>query len=156
MEKYYTAEEILQFAVKMEEIGEALYRRFAEGTKDSRLKSVFNFLAEQEIDHKDNFTRFLKKIKSGKDTLFDNSEIKLKENIFLNSDIFSPSSPIVAAQEAGNPIDLLKFAIEFERQGIYLFAELGKCVGKSGRNIVSEIMKEGVSISKNSGKQKKS
>ncbi|MFC1726237.1 hypothetical protein ACFL4T_11470, partial [candidate division KSB1 bacterium] len=80
--------------------------------------------------------------KEDKDSLFDKREIQLKENIFLNSDIFSPSSPIVMAQEAGSPLDLLKYALEFERQGIYLFAELGKCVGKSGRNIISEIMKE--------------
>jgi rubrerythrin len=142
MEKYYTAEEILQFAVKMEEIGETLYRKFAEGSKDPRLKRVFNFLADQEIDHKDNFTRILKKFKAGKDPVFAEQKIQLKENVFLNTDIFSPSSPIVLAQEAGSPLDLLKYALEFERQGIYLFAELGKCVGKSGRNIISEIMKE--------------
>jgi len=51
----FNASEIYQFAIRIEENGEAFYRKVAASTPDARLKELFDFLAGEEAKHRRTF-----------------------------------------------------------------------------------------------------
>ena len=55
----FDAAEIFRFAVRIEENGEKLYRRAAGISDDEKTRYMFNFLADQEIKHKEFFGNIL-------------------------------------------------------------------------------------------------
>ena len=55
----FTAREVLQFAVKNEQYGEALYRKIAKRTPEAAVRKLFLFLAREEARHARTFTRML-------------------------------------------------------------------------------------------------
>ena len=62
MPKMFDASEILEFAVRIEENGEAFYRSMAQKCKEEKIENLFNYLADEEIKHRKTFTDMLSKI----------------------------------------------------------------------------------------------
>jgi rubrerythrin len=58
----FAANDVLQFAVRMEENGGIFYRKAAELTEESEAKKLFAFLASEEEEHKKSFEKFLSKV----------------------------------------------------------------------------------------------
>ena len=64
MSKMFNASEVLQFAIKIEENGEAFYLRMAKKVGDEGIKNTFNTLAEEEIKHRKIFEGMTSKIEN--------------------------------------------------------------------------------------------
>ena len=62
--KIFNAGDVIQFAVRVEEDGEAFYRKAADATKDKDVRELFHFLAGQEVMHKAIFQDMLSKIET--------------------------------------------------------------------------------------------
>jgi rubrerythrin len=60
----FTASDVLQFAIRLEENGESFYRQAAVRADDKKVQGLFNHLADEEIKHKLIFEDFLSRIKS--------------------------------------------------------------------------------------------
>lgn len=58
----FDANEIFQFAIRIEENGEKFYRYAAGITKDEEAKKIFNYLADEEVNHKKLFEVLISKI----------------------------------------------------------------------------------------------
>ncbi|MCK4296983.1 MAG: ferritin family protein [Candidatus Marinimicrobia bacterium] len=57
----FNSSEIYQFAIKIEENGEKFYRQMTEKLDDPKVKELFTFLANEEVDHKRTFEKMLSK-----------------------------------------------------------------------------------------------
>ncbi len=57
----FTASDVLNFAIRIEEDGELFYRRVANFPNTDEIRSLFNQLADEEIHHRI-FTEMLEKI----------------------------------------------------------------------------------------------
>ena len=66
----FEAKEIFGFAIRIEENGEKFYRFAHDLVSDEETKKIFDYLAEEEIKHKEIFTDLLSGIT--KDVSFDN------------------------------------------------------------------------------------
>ena len=58
----FTAGEAYQFAIRIEEDGEHYYHEIEKKLKDKEAKALFNFLAEEEVKHKELFQKMLEGI----------------------------------------------------------------------------------------------
>ena len=63
MSSFFDVSEIFQFAVKIEGNGEKFYHYAVQIAKDNSVKQMFEYLANEENDHKITFQKILSKIK---------------------------------------------------------------------------------------------
>jgi rubrerythrin len=59
MDIFLDASDVLQFAIRIEENGEAFYRKAASIVKDGEVKKLFDHLADEEIKHREFFKHLL-------------------------------------------------------------------------------------------------
>ncbi len=59
----FTAGDVLQFAIRLEENGESFYRKAAATADDKGVAELFSRLAEEEIKHKKIFEDLLSRVK---------------------------------------------------------------------------------------------
>ncbi|MBA4419331.1 MAG: hypothetical protein C0392_15725 [Syntrophus sp. (in: bacteria)] len=60
----FTASDVLQFAIRLEENGESFYRQAALKADDTNVCSLFNRFADEEVHHKKIFEDFLSRVTS--------------------------------------------------------------------------------------------
>lgn len=53
--KHFDINEIFQLAIRIEENGEQFYRTMSKKLKDKKLQDLFDYLADQEVKHKELF-----------------------------------------------------------------------------------------------------
>jgi len=137
-----TANEILQFAMRMEENGERFYREAANTTSDSRVKELFNHLAAEETAHKGSFEALFTKtdIVEAPESYpaeylayfynyIDSKEFFSKENKASLSDTFD-------ARKA------LDFAMQSELDSILFYQELKSFVPVADNKTIEAIIDE--------------
>ena len=57
----FNPSEIYQFAVRIEENGEKFYREMTNKLDNKKVKELFTFLADEEVEHKAIFKKLLSK-----------------------------------------------------------------------------------------------
>ena len=62
MSVFFNAREIVQFAIRIEENGEKFYRYAVGMAKNDVLKEIFNYLADEENEHKRTFVDLVSKM----------------------------------------------------------------------------------------------
>lgn len=118
----FTSTEIFDLAMRIEENGEAFFRGAVKKMSEPALKSLFEWLAEQEVKHKEWFS--VKK---------DGAEMRIKPSDFekagsgILQDILGDQS--FSLKEAdfdhiSSAREILDLAIEFERDTILFFEML--------------------------------
>lgn len=58
----FSADEIYQFAIRIEENGGKFYRYAAENATDAKIKKVLGYMADEELKHRDKFKHMLSEI----------------------------------------------------------------------------------------------
>ena len=105
----FDVREIFEFALKIEEKGENFYRKYADKTEVQELKDIFNFLADEEIKHKNTFQRLLSKIE--KYEPFENypEEYFFYLAAFVENVIFKDGESSKEIENISNNIEALDF-----------------------------------------------
>ena len=62
--KIFDARDVIQFALRIEEDGEVFYRKAALAAQDKDIRDLFNFLADEEIQHKALFREMFSKMEA--------------------------------------------------------------------------------------------
>jgi rubrerythrin len=122
-EYYFSAYQIAEMAVKVEEAGARFYARLADSVKAQEVKNVFMILSKAEVRHQDAFRKIadsFRKEEAGEYSvdlamLMQNHTDKLKEMVF-NLDR-------AAGASAGVP-GAIEVAIQTEKEAIRIFAEI--------------------------------
>lgn len=141
---FYSAEEIVDIAVRIEENGQKFYSACADSTSDANLKKVFKHLAEQEKKHKATFEKLYGEIGDYKlDPATYTDEIDLYIKALANSQVFSPGADVVRlARETRDVLSLLSLAIGAEKDSILFYGEMLELAADADRKTVATIIRE--------------
>jgi rubrerythrin len=134
--------EILDFAVLVEEKGYAFYTATAKKFPNEKLMQLFHLLAEQEMKHE----RIFKQIKEKTASLetAQHPDISIKD--YLKGFIFGDSP---AAREKAAAVTTIReaidLALDFEKDSVVFYNTLKNFIGKEQEPLVEEIIQEEIS-----------
>lgn len=137
----YSADEVLQFAIRIEQTGGDFYRRLAERHRENRrLHDFFTYLAKEEEQHEDVFTDLVR---------FMNYEPAEQYNEEYFAYLRTQADNIIFAEEkmgdAGLIDDVsqaLEFAMRREQDSIHYYAEMKNFVHPDGHARLDAIIAE--------------
>ncbi|MHC4479718.1 MAG: ferritin family protein [Planctomycetota bacterium] len=146
----FNADEVLEMALQIERNGGRFYRRAAEQAQDPGVKQILAELAEMEADHEDLFAQLQASLSEGAAPPLDydpNADAALYLQAAAESHVFNVrrEGPDVLSG-LGGPREVLKKAIEFEKDSVVFFLGLKEMVPEGlGRQDVDELIKEEMS-----------
>ena len=115
----FAIEDIIELAVQIEENGEKVYRKASEKISDPSLSSLLQHLADEEVKHAKWFSELKQKVRKTTD---DPQLSEMGKRILLGllgDETFSLKDADFS--KMGQIEDLLKLAIEFERDTVLFF-----------------------------------
>jgi rubrerythrin len=143
MTMYYSGQEIIEIAVRIEENGNEFYTNAAEmasGTNDTRL--LFLDLAEKEVMHIAIFQKLADKFDAES---FDFQEEDSSDYVshLAESHIFGkPDSGKALAKSVKTPKEALETALKFENDSVAFYMELAKYARTDSKKLVQQIIEE--------------
>jgi rubrerythrin len=140
---YYSGQEIIEIAVRIEENGHAFYTAAAENIKESNdVKSLFLDLAEKEVMHIAIFQKLADRFESEKFE-FNEDETADYLNYMAESHIFGkPGAGSDLAQKVVTPKEALSIAFKFENDSVTFYEELLKRTETDAKKMISQIIEE--------------
>ena len=140
---YYSGQEIVEIAVRIEENGNEFYTTAAETiTGSSDIKGLFTDLAEKEILH----IAIFEKLARGFDAEsfdFGNQDAADYIDHLAESHIFGkPDSGRTLALALKTPKEALEAAYKFENDSVDFYTELLKYTRSDSKKLVQEIIEE--------------
>jgi rubrerythrin len=138
----FTAGDVVQFAVRLEENGESFYRKAAAASDNKTVADLFNRLAEDETKHKKIFEGLLSQVKwiepaeSYPGEYFAYLKNYMDGRVVFSSDLKGELSGIRGVAGA------LDFAIQRELDSVLYYQELKAFVPKKDFGILDKIIAE--------------
>lgn len=138
----FEAKEIFKFAIRIEENGEKFYRFASNLVGDEETKKIFNYLAEEEIKHKEIFTGLLSGIT--KDVSFDNYSDEYFDYLrsYVDNVIFTDEQLEKQRKEVNDVLSAVEFAMQRELDSILYYHEVEKFVAADKKNLIEKIIEE--------------
>lgn len=138
----FEAKEIFQFAIRIEENGEKFYRFAHDLVSDEETKKIFNYLAEEEIKHKEIFTDLLSGIT--KDVSFDNYSDEYFDYLssYVDNVIFTDDQLEKQRKEVNDALSAVDFAMQRELDSILYYHEVEKFVSEDKKSLIEKIIEE--------------
>ena len=140
--KIFDASEVLQFAIRIEENGEKFYR-YADGiTKEEEAKKIFNYLADEEINHKKLFEDLLSKIEKYEPPESYPGEYFAYLRAYVDNIIFTKEKMDTELSKIKDTLLAIQFAIQRELDPILYYHEVKKFVRESQHHLIDKIINE--------------
>lgn len=140
----FSPEEILEMAIKIEDMGLLYYETFAKKTKDKKVSEIFQFLAGEEAKHKVLFTKMYEEFKKEDFfTPYNYEEVSAYFNALIESRFFiKPDAVMKIMDKVDNENDAIENAITFEKDTILYFHELGSMVKEKNKELIQRLITE--------------
>ena len=138
----FKASEMFQVAMRIEENGERLYRHAVNLTADSKMKDLFNFVADEEVKHKKTFEAMLSKVEDYEPPESYPGEYFAYLKTYAENLVFPEAQmerEIAKIKEIG---EALEFAIQREIESILYYLEARGFVPESQRPEIDKIIEE--------------
>ena len=120
----FSAGDVLQFAIRLEENGEAFYRKAAANADDKGVVELFNHLAEEEIKHRKIFEDLFSRAQWIEPAeTYEGEYLAYLKNYMDGKVVFSADSKSVIPDIHGTAA-ALDFAIQRELDSILYYQEL--------------------------------
>ncbi len=134
-------QDVLQFAVKIEENGEKFYRTVARAIREKEVGKLFNFLAEEEVRHGKIFAEMLEK--TGKHQVPETypGEYFQYLKAYVENLIFSSTMEKQLTNRDGL-MKIMDFAISRELDSITYYLETKPLVPEIQHEILGRIIEE--------------
>lgn len=142
----FSAKEVLEMAIRIEENGVEFYTRAGNATKFEQLKELFTFLAKEEKKHIACFEDMDKRVKS--DDLPGSIDPYIKEeslylNALANSRVFTNTHEGKRlAGEVRGENDILQTAINMEKDSILFYYELHNAVRDKDKATLKNLIQQ--------------
>lgn len=140
---YYSGNEIIEIAVRIEENGHAFYTAAADRIGESNdIKSLFLDLAEKEVMHIAVFQKLASRFESEKFE-FNADESADYISHLADSHIFGkPGAGEKLAEILKTPKEALEIAFKFENDSVAFYQELFKRTETDAKKLISQIIEE--------------
>ena len=144
--------EVFQLAVRIEENGEKFYTTMSKKMKDPEVKELFEFLANEEVAHKNFYQGILEELEKYEPVENYPEEYFSYLKSYADKIIFSQKTFEKKLNEIIDPVDAIEFAIGAELDSILYYQEMKKMVQEDKHKkidiIVEEERKHFVTLSK--------
>lgn len=140
---YYTGNEIVEIAVRIEENGYAFYTNAGEMVgKENDIKSLFLDLADKEIQHMAIFQKLLEKYEP-EDYALSNEDASGYISHLAESHIFGkPDAGVKLAKTVKSPKEALEIALKFENDSVAFYTELAARAKADSKKLIRQIIEE--------------
>lgn len=143
---HFSAEEVLNMAIRIEENGEKFYTDAAKTASEDKLKELFIFLATEEKKHTAYFRKLKDMtIKESVDEVFtdDFNDASLYIKAYADTKIFTePEEGQALPAEVKTEEEALNYAIIMEKESLLFYYELLRAVREKDRDVLNEIINE--------------
>ena len=140
--KIFDASEVFQFAIRIEENGEKFYR-YAQGiAKEEEEKKIFNYLADEETNHKKVFEDLVSKIEKYEPAESYPGEYFAYLRAYVDNIIFTKEELDAELSRVKDTLSAVKFAIRRELDSILYYHETKKFVSESQHHLLDKIIHE--------------
>ncbi|MFZ4562458.1 MAG: ferritin family protein [Bacteroidales bacterium] len=140
---YYSGQEIVEIAVRIEENGNEFYNAAADMIReDTEIRRLFHDLAEKEIVHIAVFQKLAEKF-DAESFDFSTEDASAYINHLAESHIFGkPDSGTALAKKLKTPKEGLEAAFKFENDSVAFYTELLKYTRSDSKRLVQQIIDE--------------
>lgn len=132
--------EIIELAIKIEIMGEAVYRKLEQMLKQEGLKNLFKMLADEELEHHKIFL----KMKDDLSNQAGEKNLTLNEIIsgskILDDKIFNRAETIQKLTHAHSPFEILNSCVEVELEVIRYYTHLQNFMPSKEQDLLSPII----------------
>ncbi len=142
MKQIFDPGEVIQIAVRIEENGEKFYRKMADQFREPEIHELFEFLAEEEVSHKDFYDNLYAEFKTYDPPAEHQLEYFEYIKSFANDVMFSQKEFEKNLNSITEVKDALEIAINTELNAILYFHEMKGMVKKEKRDILDKIISE--------------
>jgi rubrerythrin len=140
---YYTGQEIIEIAIRIEENGHAFYtaaEKMVAGTNDN--KALFRDLADKELIHIAIFQKLASKFES-EEFEFNKDEAGDYINHLADTHIFGKKDAgTQLAKTVKSPKEALETALRFENDSVSFYSELLKRTRSDSKKLIEQIIEE--------------
>jgi rubrerythrin len=141
--KIFDASEVIQFAVRVEEDGEAFYRKAVLAAKDKDVRDLFNFLANEEVKHKAIFQDMLSKREAALPAeTYDGEYAAYLRDYIDGRVIFTKKVEGEVASDAKDALSAITFATQREADSILYYHEVKRFVAEKYYGVIDKIITE--------------
>jgi len=140
---YYSGQEIVEIAVRIEENGYAFYIAAAEMIREpTDAKNLFIDLAEKETMHISVFRKLLEKYEPEDYEPATEDASAYIQNLADGHIFGKPDAGINLAKTVRNPREALAIALRFENDSVAFYTELEKRAKTDSKKIIRQIIEE--------------
>lgn len=141
--KIFDASDIVQFAVRIEEEGEAFYRKAAQDARDKDTQDLFSFLANEELQHKALFREMLSKVETLQPAETYDGEYGAYLRDYIDGKvIFTKDVQQDLTPETKNTLSVVVFAMQREADSILYYHEAKQFIAEKYYNMIDKIITE--------------
>jgi rubrerythrin len=141
--KIFDARDVIQFAVRIEEDGEAFYRKVALAAQNKDIQDFFNFLADEEIQHKALFREMLSKIETLQPAeTYDGEYAAYLSDYIDDRVIFTKEVQGESASGTKSALSAITFAMSREADSILYYHEVKRFIAEKYYDIIDKIIIE--------------
>ena len=134
--------EIYQFAIKIEENGEKFYRRMSQKFKESKVKEIFSYLADEETKHKKIYQEMVSKIEKYEPLESYPGEYFTYLRAYADNVIFSKEKLEEKISKIGDLVSAIEFGMNIERDSILYYQDIKNLVPENRRIPIDKIIEE--------------
>ncbi|MCX8109835.1 MAG: ferritin family protein [Syntrophorhabdaceae bacterium] len=139
----FSAGDIFQFAIRIEEYGEIFYHKAALNAENEEVRRIFNRLADEEIRHKSIFQDLYSKVKDYRPAESYPGEYMANLRAFIDGKVvFTKDSQDKELAIIKDTISAIDFAIQRELDSILYYQESKQFVQENHHKFIDEIIKE--------------
>lgn len=134
----------MKAALEVERSGQACYADMRARTDDPELQKLLDWLASEEARHVEVFTGMFQKVVREPGSMPEPSAADQSYlRVIMNSVVFDgPEAGIKRARSAREPVQMLRFAMQFERDAMLYWLKLFKLVGEKERLVLADLIRQ--------------
>jgi len=138
----FSASEILQFAIRIEENGEKFYRHLSRTMKNTNVKNLLTYLADEEVKHRKIFEDMVSKIEKYEPPESYPDEYFAYLRAYVDNIIFTEEKLEKELSKIKEVITAIEFGIRRELDSILYYQEMKNFVPEYQYNLIDEVIEE--------------
>ncbi len=141
--KIFDASDVIRFAVRIEKDGEAFYRTVALAAQNKDVQDLFNFLADEEIQHEALFREMLSKIETLQPAeTYDGEYAAYLSDYIDGKVIFTKEVQEKLVSDVKSILSAITFAMGRETDSILYYHEAKRFIAEKYYDVIDKVIAE--------------